>query len=130
MLQGERQSHDRERQQHRPQQVMQGDQPSEGHEPDHVEHEPQRRIGVLVFDQLATKGGQRGDAELDLLIAERNADHRQAQEDSRDNVGQPGHEPAAHEPNHVAHESHGSSSPLMAAGGRQEEVRWRGANLG
>ena len=58
-----------------------------------VEHQPQRRIGVRVLHQLAAERGQRGDADLDLLVAERNADHREAQTIPATNVAQAGNRP-------------------------------------
>lgn len=106
VLFGEGDADDGDEQQGGADKMNQGDLPAEEYEPDQVQNQIERAIGLWGGDHFLAKWRQVGSANPDGLDAEGNADDGDAPDQAADEVAQAGKEPAEDEPEDVSETTH------------------------
>ena len=109
MLLGERDAHDGEGEYQCRQQMGQCDLPTEENQPDQVKENAKRTVRVKSFYYLLAEWGEGRDADLERLQAEWNADDREAEKQSADEVAESGDQTAENKPDDVAKRTHEGS---------------------
>lgn len=106
MLFGKRDADDGDRQNERGDQMGNGDLPAKKDDPQQIENQPQRAVGVSSLHDFFAKRSKGGKAQFDRLYPKGYADNGQAERQTPDNVAQTGDETAEDQLDNVAKYTH------------------------